>query len=145
MLQGVTVELDEGWSSASVADQSVSIRRAVDGADVVVNLARIEAASAAAAASVVQALPGVEVLASSDSRMSGLTGPNLELENTSTGQVRPLTTASGPIALESGQRMWLSMFDTADGVVAVSVIADASVWDAALLAAERVLETVKID
>ena len=83
-------------------------------------------------------------LASSDSRLSGLTGPNLELENTSDTRLDLLPNSSGVIDFEPGERAWLSLFDTAGGVLAIAVISDAAVWDAALLAAEPVLESVVI-
>ena len=141
---GVTFEVEDGWSSGMVGDGRIEILRGVGDGQVVVTLAVVNVESADAAARTVQATAGISVLASSDSRMSGLTGPNLELENTSDTRFDVPPSSSGVIELEPGERAWLSLFDTADGVLAIAVISDAAVWDAALLAVEPFLESVVI-
>ena len=76
--------------------------------------------------------------------MSERTGPNLEVENATDDRLEPLATASRAIVLEPGERMWLSLFDTAEGVLAIALTSDATTWDAALLAAEPFLESVRL-
>jgi hypothetical protein len=49
-----------------------------------------------------------------------------------------------PIALGAGERMWLSLFDTPAGVLAIAVRSASADWDAALLAVEPFLEQVAI-
>jgi hypothetical protein len=143
---GVSVAVEPGWSSGMVADGTVELRRDAGADGVTVDLAVLaDAPSAAAAAAAIEALPGLTVLATSESRMGGLTGPNLELENPTDGEVALATTAAGPIAIGPGQRVWLSMFDAATGVVAIVVRSDVADWDAALLAAEPFLEGVAFD
>jgi hypothetical protein len=145
LLPGVTFEVEDGWSSGPLGAGSLELRTTSGDGTVVIRLVHIEAESAAAATSAVEAHDDVQVLAASESRMSGLTGPNLELEHAGTAPVDLLATASTPLRLEPGQRAWLSMFDTPDGVVAIAVISDADTWDAALLAVEPFLEQVSID
>jgi len=144
LLPGVSFEVEDGWSSGMVGDGRFQLSREVGPGEVIVMLARTTAGSASAAADAIGAMEGISVLATSESRMNGRTGPNLELESTADARVDLLTTASGAIGLEPGERAWLSLFDTGGGVVAVTVIADAGTWDAALLAAEPLLETVEI-
>ena len=145
LLPGVSFELEDGWSTGGFGDGSLVLRTTAAEGDVTVRLVRVEAETAAKAASAVQALDGVETVAASDSRMSGLTGPNVELEHDGDATVELLATKSDPIRLEPGERAWLSMFDAADGVLAIAVISDAATWDAALLAVEPFLESVSID
>jgi hypothetical protein len=142
---GVTFEVEDGWSSETVGHGYFEIRREVGDHDVIVTIATVSAESAGAVARGVQATPGLSVLASSDSRMSGLTGPNLELENTTDTALDLTPNRSGVIDLEPGDRAWLSLFDTAHGVLAIAVTSDAAAWDDALLAVEPFLESVVIE
>lgn len=122
----------------------MAVRRDIDGGTVVVRLATVDVESAAAAARAVRGAADVVLLAESGSRMSGQTGANLELENPTDTTVTLLGAQSGPLRLDAGERMWLSLFDTADGVLAITVTAPASAWEAALLTAEPLLESVRI-
>ncbi len=144
LIPGVSFAVDDGWSSGTLDQGSIEIHHAAGGDEVVVMLANVTAESASAAADAVQATQGISVLATSESRMSGHTGPNLEVESTTDTSIDLLSTASSTIALEPDARLWLSLFDTAGGVLAVAVIADGGTWDAALLAAEPFLESVEI-
>ena len=144
VVPGVTFEVEDGWSSGTTGDGRIEIQRGVGDGEVVVTLAVVNVESAEAATRKVQATAGISVLASSVSRMSGLTGPNLELENTSDARLPLLGTSSGTINLQPGERAWVSMFDTADGVLVIAVTSDAAVWDPALLAVEPLLESVVI-
>jgi hypothetical protein len=136
---GVEVVLEPGWSSGAVGD-AIELRRNAGGGDVAVVIAMLDAPSAAAAADTIAAAPGVTVLATSGSRMSGQTGPNLELENASGVPA----TLIEPLELGDGERMWLSMFDTSAGVLAIAVRSATTDWEAALLAVEPFLEGVAI-
>jgi hypothetical protein len=139
VVPGVVVVLEPGWSSGGVGS-AIELRRDAGGGDVTVVIAMLDAASATLAADAIAAAPGVTVLATSESRMSGQTGANLELENASGAPVALIE----PLELGDGERLWLSMFDTATGVLAVSVRSAAADWDAALLAVEPFLEGVAI-
>ena len=102
--------------------------------------------TATAAAAAVQANPGLEILGTSDLLMSGLTGVVLEVENPTAAaeHVQVLRVAPGPLGIDPGRRLWVAFFDTADGLLAIMVGGSVATWDAALLAAEPVLETVTI-
>ena len=141
---GVSFEVEEGWSSRTTANGWFELQREMGDDDVIVRIAMVGVESADAAARAVQATPGITVLASSDSRMSGLTGPNLELENATDDRIDLLPDPPGVIGLDPGQRMWLSVFDASDGVLAISVVSDTGMWDSALLAVEPFLELVVI-
>jgi hypothetical protein len=141
---GVTFEIEEGWSSGPADDARIELRHAAGDGGLVVTLARIDHASAVSVANGARSTDGITVLATSESRMSGLTGPNVELENPTAAAIALLATSTGTIDLGPGQRMWLSLFDTHAGVVAIAVTAAAADWDAALLAAEPFLESVTI-
>lgn len=106
----------------------------------------VAAPSAADAGGAVQANPGLEVLAASDSLMSGLTGIVVEVENptSATEHVRILDVPPGPLGIDPGRRLWIAFFDTPDGLLAIMVGGSVAMWEEALLAAEPVLETVTI-
>jgi hypothetical protein len=141
---GVTFEIDGGWSSGPADDAKIELRHAAGDGGLVVTLARIDHASAVSVADGARSTDGITVRATSESRMSGLTGPNVELENPTAADIALLATSTGTIDLGPGQRMWLSLFDTDAGVVAIAVTAAAADWDVALLAAEPFLESVTI-
>jgi hypothetical protein len=143
IVPGVAVELETGWSSGEV-DGTVTLHRPAGADDAVVTFAIVDAGSATAAAEAAGATDGLTILASSESRMSGLSGPNLEIEHAAAGSLEVLPTMTGSIGLDPGSRMWLSLFDTSDGVVAIAVSAPVPAWDDALLAAEPLLESVTI-
>lgn len=106
---------------------------------------RVPAASAAEAASSVAANPNLTVLGQDGSRMGGLEGFLVEVENATQAPTRILDVPAGPLAIDPGRRLWVAFFDVADGVLAIMVGGSAARWEEALLAAEPILETVTID
>ena len=140
----------------SVLDGYVAINHALDGGavaevlivnvDAVVDAAgeEIEAADAEAVAQLIRERPEVDVIGSSGSRMSGLDGVTIEVENTATARTQLLTTPSERVGLEPGARLWLSLFDTADGLLGIAIASPAATWDKALAVAEPLLESVTI-
>lgn len=101
--------------------------------------------TAAAARETIEANPGLDVLARSDSRLGGLTGVNVEVENTSGAHAPILDVPVGRLGIDSGRRLWISLFDTDDGLLAVMVGGSIARWDRALGLAEPVLESIVID
>lgn len=99
--------------------------------------------TAQAAADAIAANPSVEVLGSSESLMSGLSGLVLELESAG-AEAQVLHVPPGALTLSPGSRMWVALFDTPEGLVAVLVQGSADDWDAVLETAEPVLESVTI-
>ena len=55
-----------------------------------------------------------------------------------------LRVPAGPLAISPERRLWVSFFDTPDGVLAVMVGGSVARWDESLAAAEPVLESVRI-
>ncbi len=99
-----------------------------------------------AAVAAIEANPGLEVLGMNESRMSGLTGVVVEVENPAASgvHVEVLRVPPGPLGIDAGRRLWLALFDTPEGLVAIMVGGSVAGWDQALLMAEPVLETVTI-
>jgi hypothetical protein len=92
------------------------------------NGAAVTVATAAAAVAAIEANPGLEILSTA----------------TSDGHVGILRVPPGPLGIDPGRRLWIALFDTTDGLLAILVGGSVAGWDAALLAAEPVLESVTI-
>jgi hypothetical protein len=85
------------------------------------------------------------VLGQDGSRMGGLEGSVVVVENTGPTQARILDVPAGALAIDPGRRLWLALFDIEDGILAIMVGGSAERWEEALLAAEPILESVTID
>jgi hypothetical protein len=103
-----------------------------------------EPKTAAEAATAIHRNTRIVVIDESESRMSGLTGSNVVIENRSKAHSQVLQVAPGTLGIDPGRRLWISLFDTPDGIVAVMVGGSVAKWDEALGAAEPVLESVTI-
>jgi hypothetical protein len=99
--------------------------------------------TAQAAADTLGANAAIEVVTSDTSQMSGLTGLLLELEAAGS-EAQALHVPPGALTLAPGERMWLALFDTPEGLVAIIVQGAAADWDSLLATAEPVLESVTI-
>ncbi len=88
--------------------------------------------------------PGLVVRGESPSRLGGLEGWVVDVENV--GQVTSpvMRVAPGTLRFDPGRRLWIALFDTPDGVVAVLVGGSTAEWDQALRLAEPVLESIVI-
>jgi hypothetical protein len=152
----ITFELDEGWFAGTLASGFFDVQQDRNTPDVVaVQFGRVErvvgadgatvdAPSAADAAHSIAENPGLEVLGESESRMSGLTGANLEVENSGDTHTGILDVSVGRLGIDPGRRLWISLFDTDEGVLAIMVGGSVAQWDRALGLAEPVLESVVI-
>jgi hypothetical protein len=102
--------------------------------------------TAAAAIESLRMNTALTVLATSSSLISGLPGIVAEVENpaTATENARVLHVPPGPLFIAPGRRLWIAFFDTPEGLLAIMVGGSVAKWDAALSAAEPVLETVTI-
>jgi hypothetical protein len=146
----------EGWFAGTLNDGFFDIQQDRGTPDVIaVQFARVDAivdatgstvpsTSAEEAARTIEANPGLEVIAHDDSRLGGLTGFTVEVENTSGSHTSILDVAVGRLGIDSGRRLWISLFDTPDGLLAVMVGGSTAGWDRALAVAEPVLESVVI-
>jgi hypothetical protein len=105
---------------------------------------RLEPASPAEAVATVASNAQLTVLGQDGSRMAGLDGTVIVVENTSQTRARILDVPAGALAIDPGRRLWVALFDVADGILAIMVGGSAERWDEALLEAEPILETVTI-
>lgn len=151
----VTFEVDDGWLAVEAGARFWHLQRELDPPEVVaVMFARPDGiyrdqgqlmgpTTAQAAADTLGANAAIEIVSSDSSQMSGLTGLLLELEAAG-AEAEVLHVPPGALTLPSGERMWLALFDTPEGLVAIIVQGSAASWDAVLVAAEPVLESVTI-
>jgi hypothetical protein len=101
-------------------------------------------ADAAAAAAAMETADGLTVVETSESRMDGLVGRQVTVENTGDAHATVLDVPPGPLGIDPGRRLWIAFFDTDAGLLAIMVGGSIERWDEALLAAEPVLESVTI-
>ena len=152
----VTFAVGDGWYAGTLSDGLVEIGKTPDDADAVaVQLALIrsafgadgtasEVASAEAAAELLRSNPGLSVVEESASRVGGLDGLNVTIEHKG-GQPSPLFDVSdGTLSIDPGERRWISLFDTPDGVLAIMVAGSVAGWERALTEAEPVLESIVV-
>ena len=152
----ITLTLEEGWSVGSVTTGFFDVQQQKGTPDVIaVQFANVRAVvgeggraiaatSAADATAAIANNPGLTVLGESDSRLGGLIGVTVEVENASDAHVGILDVPPGRLGIDPDRRLWISLFDTSDGVIAVMVGGSTDDWEHALLVAEPVLESVVI-
>jgi hypothetical protein len=140
----------------SVADGFFDVQQRSGTPDVIaVQFARVDGAvgadgavvqpgSAEEAAGAIADNPAIEVLAQDASRLGGLEGHVVEVANDGTAHAPIVDVPAGRLGIDPGRRLWLALFDTTDGLVAVMVGGPSGGWDEALALAEPVLESVVI-
>lgn len=151
----ITFAVEDGWTVGTPSNSSFDVRRgsATDG--VAVQFARIQdlvgapgatipAETASDAVAAFKANPNIKVIDESASRLGGLEGLNVVVENGGDGRTPIFGSPLDTHVLDPGHRLWIALFDTADGVLAVMVDGSAAGWDKALATAEPVLESVVI-
>ena len=148
--------LEDGWSIGTVTTGFFDVQQQKGTPDVIaVQFANVNsvvgsggqavaASTAADAAAAIAQNPGLEVVGESDSRLGGLTGFTIEVENAGDAHVGILDVPPGRLGIDPARRLWVSLFDTPDGVIAVMVGGSTEDWKRALLVAEPVLESVVI-
>ncbi len=152
----VTFAIDDGWVGGTITDgffdvqqdpgtpDVIAVQFALVDAVVGADGAMIPATTAADAVGAVKQNPGVAVLGESGSRLGGRDGFTIEVENTGTITSPVMEVPPGRLAFDPGRRLWISFFDTSDGVLAVLVGGSVADWDHALAVAEPVLESIVI-
>jgi hypothetical protein len=152
----ITLELEDGWFAGTVSDGFFDVQQDKGTPDVIaVQLARVDrvigagasdtpATTAAAAVAAVHDNPGVAVIDESASRLGGLEGLNVIIENRGSAHAPVLAVSAGTLGIDPQRRLWISLFDTADGLLAVMVGGSVAAWERALDVAEPVLESVMI-
>jgi hypothetical protein len=89
--------------------------------------------------------PALDVVETSDSRIGGLDGSQITVENSGAAHATVMHVPPGPLGIDPGRRLWIAFFDTSEGLLAIMVGGSVAHWDEALAAAEPVLESVQID
>jgi hypothetical protein len=154
----ITFEVDGPWRAIQLLPGFFDIQQQVGSPDVIaVQFARpdgiygadgqlVAATTAEAAASALQANAAFTVLGSDESRMDGIAGQVVEVENpaSATGNAAILRVPPGPLGIDPGRRLWVAFFDTPEGLLAIMVGGSVARWEEALTAAEPVLESVTI-
>ena len=152
----ITFDVEDGWQGVQNTRGFFDIQQDPDTPDVIaVQFGNVDAVfgqdgqaveidEASNAVPAIAGNPGLKVLGQSPSSMSGLDGFTVEVENAADGDVPVLRVPAGPLAISPERRLWVSFFDTPDGVLAVMVGGSVARWDESLAAAEPVLESVRI-
>ena len=151
----ITLELGEGWRAVQLFDGFFDVQQNVGSPDVIaVQFASVRGVHGAEgvttttdpgqAAAILRTHPGLEVVESSESRIGGLTGVQVTVENAGTSHAEVIEVPPGALGIDSGRRLWIAFFETDDGLLAVMVGGSVARWDEALLIAEPVLESVQI-
>ena len=151
----ISIELDEGWRAVQLLDGFFDVQRDVGSPDVIaVQFAAVRSVHGAEGATattdpdeavaILETHPGLEVLETSESLMGGLTGAQVTVENAGDAHAEVIEVPPGPLGIDPGRRLWIAFFETDDGLLAVMVGGSVARWDAALVAAEPVLESVEI-
>jgi hypothetical protein len=152
----ITFDVSGEWYAVQMFNGFFDIQRDVGSPDVIAvqfaNVDRVFGAdpgsvpvtSAAEAAALVESNQDLTILASDQSRIGGLDGRVVEVENTGQTHASVLHVPPGDLGIDSGRNLWIAFFDTEDGVLAIMVGGSTAKWDQTLAAAEPVLETVTI-
>ena len=151
----ITLELDGSWEAVQLADGFFDVQQNPGSPDVIaVQFARplgvfgaddaVEPTSAADAVEILRVNPHLEVVETSASRIGGLEGSQVTVENAGETHSHVLHVPPGGLGIDPGRRLWIAFFDTPDGLLAIVVGGSTERWDEALAAAEPVLESVRI-
>jgi len=98
--------------------------------------------TAAAALATIKVNPRLVVVGESESKVGGLSGFTVEVDNLGTTNAPVLRVSAGVLGFDPGRSLWISLLDSPDGVVAVIVGSATAERDRALRLAEPVLESV---
>ncbi len=151
----ITLTLDEGWRAVQLLDGFFDVQQDVGSPHVIaVQFANVEGVHGAegaepvddpgAAVEALRANPALTVLGSSESRIGGLTGELVEVENGGSEHSSVIDVPPGPLGIDPGRRLWIAFFETDAGLLAIMVGGSIERWEEALVTAEPVLESVEI-
>ena len=151
----ITLEVGSGWRAVQLFDGFFDIQQQVGSPHVIaVQFARpisvagadgpVPAERAAGAVEALSTNADLTTLETSDSRIGGLVGRQITVENAGTVHRTIVHVPPGPLGIDPGRRLWIAFFDTEDGLLAIMIGGSVAQWDAALAAAEPVLESVTI-
>jgi hypothetical protein len=104
----------------------------------------IVAADAQTAATLLQANTGLKTLDSSQSKIAGLSGYQLTIENGGSTDAKVMRLPAGTLAIAPDRRLRITFLDTPDGLLAVMVGGSVGKWDVALSAAGPIVSSITI-
>lgn len=152
----VTFEVDGPWFGVQLFDGFFDVQQDVGTPDVIaVQFATpdalygadgvaVELTDPGTAASILLENPGLTVVETSASRIGGLEGHQVTVENAGAIDAQVMRVPPGPLTILPGRRLWIAFFDTPDGILAIMVGGSVAAWDDALLTAEPVLESILV-
>lgn len=151
----VSFDVDGPWHAVQLFDGFFDIQQDVDTPDVIaVQFARPEGihgpdgstvpADAANAVALLEGNPNIDVVEKDTSLIGGLEGSQVTIENTGEDAADFMDLPPGKIGINGGRRLWIAFFDTDHGLLAIMVGGSLQNWEAALTAAEPVLESIAI-
>jgi hypothetical protein len=153
----VTFAVSDGWTVGSASDGFFDVQQEPGSPDVIAlqfarptravgeDGASLPVTTAAELIAAIGENPGLDVVDGSDSRLGGLAGENVVVENSGSSTTPVAEVSLGTLGFDPGRRLWISAFDTPDGVLAVIVGGSVARWEHALAVAEPVLESITVD
>jgi hypothetical protein len=151
----IRLELDGSWEAVQLAEGFFDVQQMAGTPDVIaVQIAVVmgvvgatdvvEPENAAEAVGILSENQTLTVVETSSSRLGGLVGSQVTIENQGDGHARVLEVAPGLLGIDPGRRLWIAFFDTDQGLLSVMVGGSIAQWDLALREAEPVLESIVI-
>lgn len=151
----LTFAVDDGWRAVQVFDGFFDVQQQVGSPHVIAvqfaNVGGVHGADGTTATTdpdeAVELLgrnDGLRVLETSESRIGGLTGAQVTVENAGDAHAEVIDVPPGPLGIDPGRRLWIAFFETDAGLLAIMVGGSVERWDEALLTAEPVLESVLV-
>jgi len=151
----ITFAVEDGWQAVQVFDGFFDVQQQVGSPHVIAvqfaNVGGVHGADGttpttdpAEAVDILGTNPSLTVLETSESRIGGLTGAQVTVENAGEAHAEVIDVPPGPLGIDPGRRLWIAFFETDAGLLAIMVGGSTERWDEALLTAEPVLESVEI-
>ena len=150
----IRLELDGSWQAVQLADGFFDVQKLAGTPDVIAlqfaNVTGIVAGptdvvepdDAASAVDILSENRTLTVIETSSSRLGGLVGSQVTIENQGNRHAGVLEVPPGLLGIDPGRRLWIAFFDTDQGLLSVMVGGSIGQWDSALREAEPVLESV---
>ncbi|HET9416705.1 MAG TPA: hypothetical protein VFP30_04115 [Candidatus Limnocylindria bacterium] len=151
----ITFDLGPDWRAVQLFQGFFDIQQQVGSPHVIaVQFANVRGIHGAAgpvtttdpgeAVEILRTNPGLTVVETSESRIGGLTGAQVTVENDRDAHAEVINVPPGPLGIDPGRRLWIAFFETDDGPLAIMVGGSTERWEEALLTAEPVLESVVV-
>ncbi len=151
----ITITLNSGWRAVQQFQGFFDVQQQVGSPHVIaVQFANVRGVHGAdgptstsdpsEAVEILRTNPNLTVVETSESRIGGLTGSQVTVENAGEAHAEVIQVPPGPLGIDPGRRLWIAFFATDDGLLAIMVGGSTEQWDEALLTAEPVLESVEI-